>query len=448
MILNKFIVSKFSLNKLSYIFYGIFLFLYFLYNFYKITDLSYFIIINIYILSLINPSMMVGWFLLCSVTFDSIFLLNNYIYKLIFILIILISLLIKNKNNLIPQFKYIQFLFIYICLLVIPILNFNLEINWLTNPALNTNNYFVNTLFRHSIFIIIFLLIFNIKEESLIFTGFALSFVSFLLIVGPDFYINSYRIFIENIGGVGAQNQYLNRADFSYKFALSYLSILFNLQILRISFANFSLLILFLSAGKIAAIVTYVLTFWYLNTKNLITNFLFVCFIFVLSLYIFNLLPVNFILQHYGYLLIKGISTRIHYYFEFISNINLLKFNNPGNIITGIPIEDSEKDQLISAVSSGNISSNNTHVLLNSISGSHNLFFDVLAGYGVMLGTLILAIILIPIVLFMKRTRSFLYRSICIIILTGSFLTFPFTNNVLIIFFTMFSLKKISEKQY
>jgi len=380
-----------------------------------------------------------------SVFFEKIGYYNNYYLqtKLAILLLFISVLLLFNKKfdkDSILKIKIIQLLLIILLTFSIsiklPLQNTDLILNYFNSVFFykmsdNVLYYYLVMISRWSgIMILAYIVINNKRDINDLILGLGLSLLPLMFSLNTEILHGIYNMCSKPEGFDGFQTPYLNRADFSYKISLSLIVITivayykFKNNLLTLSIMTLSTILIGLSAGKggILAYVICLITFLIFNKKILI-------FLLITSLSSFYFFGKNlglcnvdiFMEQHFKYSLITSINTRLSFYNSSLENVSV---NVPSLNANQIKLETTNQIDEIKIDQTG-------------LSGTHNIFFDIINQYGLLWGLFILLLLLFPILYFLKtlilinKEYSFIYLSLLIILMI--YITFTAALHVAIL---------------
>jgi hypothetical protein len=271
--------------------------------------------------------------------------------------------------------------------------------------------------------ILAYIIINNKRDINDLIFGIGLSLIPLLFSFNTDILHGIYSMCLKPEGFDGFQTAYLNRADVSYKISFSLIVItivahyMYKNNLLTLCIMTFSIFLIGLSAGKggILAYTICLIIFLIFNKKILLL-------LLIASLSSFYFLGKNlglcnidnFITQHFKYSITSSLSSRISFYSTSVKKI----------VLTIPPINANEIQLEVTSAIDSNIKINQM-----GLSGTHNIFLDIINQYGFFWGLLILILLLTPLLYFLKvltltnKKYSFIYLSLLIILMTYLSLT-------------------------
>jgi hypothetical protein len=389
-----------------------------------------------------------------SVFFEKIGYYNNYYLqtKLAILLLFISILLLFNKKfdkDFLLKIKIVQLLLIILLIFLISIKltfqNIDLILIYFKSVLFfkmsdNVLYYYIVMISRWSgIMILAYIVINNKRDIKDLILGLGLSLLPLLFSLNTDILYGIYNMCSKPEGFDGFQTPYLNRADFSYKISLSLIVITivayykFKNNLLTLSLMTLSTILIGLSAGKggILAYIICLIAFLIYNKKILI-------FFLIASLSCFYFFGKNsglcnvdrFMDQHFNYSFVTSVSTRLSFYNSSVKNMTLRVPSLNANQIkleTTNQIDKSKIDQ-------------------TGLSGTHNIFFDIINQYGLLWGLFILFLLLFPLLYFLKtlilinKEYSFIYLSLLIILMIYLIFTAALHVAILLPFFYCVSI--------
>ncbi len=401
-----------------------------------------------------------GWFLLSSVTLDYYYEFSTKL-KIGIMVLLLIVLLIKNwgvKNDHIGYLTRQKSLLVCIAILLgFAAIHLPRDL-WLkpsfsdqifSNTARDVNQYYLTAALRHSAAILIVLAGVRLGQfrEKLI-AGMAIAWLTLLVTVTPLFDISTaIPLLCGSAGGDGFQGSITNRADWSIRFAIATLAVLYGLRksgkiIATILITSF--LVSFFSAGKMGTLLLVFgvcLTLYLCDNVKLISKYTITGLLLISgAAWSSGCYPTIYIHQHYVTQLKNGIMVRLEMYERFRDEIT-------NNVRSGELIPKTSSAEITTPVNKQYMPDQiptNGRVQYSSPSGSHNMLLDMLTSYGYLFGSILIFIYLKPIIIqayaaiklpsgvkSISFSVNFTYI-LYLLVLIGSMVTIPYPINMLL----------------